>query len=60
MDDDIIIKQYYEKLHIYNGLLKDLNLKIDELEIKIEELRKLIKELYIPIKNDLQQFKNQY
>ena len=60
MDDDTIIKQYYEKLHSYNGLIKELNFKIDELEIKIEELRKLIKELYIPIKNDLQQFKDKY
>ena len=50
MDDDTIIKQYYEKLHNYSGLLKDLNFKTDELEIKIDELRKLINELYIPIK----------
>ena len=60
MDDDTIIKQYYEKLHNYSGLLKDLNFKTDELEIKIDELRKLINELYIPIKKDLQQIKDKY
>ena len=54
MDDDNIIKEYYEKLHTYNGLLKDLNVKIDDLEIEIEELRKLINELYLQIKNDYQ------
>ena len=32
MDDDNITKEYYEKVHQYNGLLKDLNLKIDDLE----------------------------
>ncbi len=44
----------------YNGLLKDLNVKIDDLEIEIEELRKLINELYLQIKNDLQYIKDQY
>ena len=60
MDDDNIITEYYEKVHQYNGLLKDLNLKIDDLEIEIEELRKLINELYLQIKNDLQYIKDQY
>ena len=60
MDDDNITKEYYEKVHQYNGLLKDLNVKIDDLDIEIEELRKLINELYLQIKNDLQYIKDQY
>ena len=53
MDDDNIITEYYEKVHQYNRLLKDLNVKIDDLEIEIEELRKLINELYLQIKTEM-------